>query len=187
MWGGGQQGQCSLPGPREQEGFPLQSPQALLQSSELQAPSLLSAQGQGKLQTWHSEEGGQETGSRVGRRRDGGGVASREKGGVQTEGEGRIELQWPGGLEDQGQKELREPATSAGGHGGLERARGLLKATVLVPSRRRVPGSWLQTLQEGEKGPRGRVERLTQGRRLGAAHRPSQGVLGASLEQRGLS
>lgn len=60
VWGGGQQGQCSLPGPEKLEGF--SSPEALLQSSELRAPSLLSAQGQGKLQTWHSEEGGQETG-----------------------------------------------------------------------------------------------------------------------------
>lgn len=76
VWGGGQQGQCSLPGPEKLEGF--SSPEALLQSSELRAPSLLSAQGQGKLQTWHSEEGGQETGEQSGEKaRCGGGRPER--------------------------------------------------------------------------------------------------------------
>lgn len=102
--GGGQQGQCSLPGPEKQEAF--SSPEALLQSSELQAPNLLSAQGQGKLRSWHSEEGGQERGEQSGEKERWGG-ASREKGGVQTEGEGRAELQLPGGLEGQGQKGFR--------------------------------------------------------------------------------
>ena len=51
-------------GPEKQEAF--SSPEALLQSSELQAPSLLSAQGQGKLRSWHSEEGGQERGEQSG-------------------------------------------------------------------------------------------------------------------------
>lgn len=77
VWGGGQQGQYSLPGPEKQEGF--SSPEALLQSSELRAPSLLSAQGQGKLRSWHSEEGGQERGEQSGEKARWGGV-QRERG-----------------------------------------------------------------------------------------------------------
>ena len=113
--------------------------------------------------------------SRVGRRQDG-----EEEGGIQREmgcagGERRENrapvARRPGGSRSEGTERASHPSW---GHGGLERARGLLKTTVLVPGQRRVPGSWLQTLKEGEKGPRGREERLTQGRRLGAAHRPSQ-------------
>lgn len=65
----------------------------------------------------------------MGRRRGGG--ASRERG-VQTEEKGRAELQLPGGLEGQGQKDLDSQPPQLGPLGGLERARGLLKAIVLV-------------------------------------------------------